>query len=67
MASFEDNETRLIRMKGLCWEVIRNKLRKISLGARLGDMLKLIKICLKEENILKFSIMETSFHYIFCE
>lgn len=53
MASFKDNETRLVRMKRLCWKVIRNKLRKVNLGARLGNMLKLIKICLKEENILK--------------
>ena len=43
MASFEDNEeTRLVRMKGLCWKVIRDKLRKVSLDARLRNKLKLI-------------------------
>lgn len=43
MVSFEDNEEiRLVRMKGLCWKVIRDKLRKVSLDVRFRNKLKLI-------------------------
>lgn len=65
----EDNEeTRLVRMKGLF--VIRNKLRKVNLDAKLWDMLKFnslsiyLKMCLKEENILKTHHHSNIFHYI---
>lgn len=38
----DTEETRLVRMEGLCWEVIGNKLRKVNLDARFWDMSKFI-------------------------